>query len=90
MKSARDWLEEHSSLPPCMLANFGDCECAPKKDGCDVLEGLFRFIQRDAIRAAAEKCKTPNKKNRDWVPGSFWDTLAKEQSASILSLLPEE
>lgn len=88
MKSARDWLEEHSSLPPCMLANFGDCECAPKKDGCDVLEGLFRFIQRDAIRAAAEKANcscAPNSRAGCNEPG-----CGDDYYRDILSLLPEE
>ena len=52
-------------------------------------EAFIRAIQTDALKAAAEAISTPNKAGRSWVLCSFWDTLAKEQSAVIHSLIPK-
>ena len=93
MKSAKDWVEDYSSLPPCLLANFGDCECAPSKDGCDVLENLFTAIQRDAraagIREAAAQCER-EKTDRTGAYHEGGNDALKAASAAILALIEKE
>lgn len=76
MKSAEEWYGEHV----LRLELFRGDDRTP--------EQFIRAIQADAIRAAAEKC-APDRKDRDFVPGSFWERLEAEQRARILFLLPE-
>lgn len=76
MKPAEDWF---SGVLDLKL--FSGDERTP--------EQFIRQIQTDALKAAAEAISTPNKAGRSWVLCSFWDTLAKEQSAVIHSLIPK-
>jgi hypothetical protein len=87
MKSAEEWALDLSEFTVCMAVDSCACE-----DTCKERIAFVLAIQSDAresaLREAAELC-APDRKGRDFVPGSFWERLEAEQRARILFLLPE-
>lgn len=47
-------------------------------------------IWNKAIRAAADAAARPDKRGREWVPGSLWDTIKRETQRDILTLIVEK
>ena len=75
MKSAEDWDAEL-------------CARAPRMDTSESRQEIIRDIQRDALQSAADEVSQQDRDGRDWVSGSFWDTLVRETSYRILRLMP--
>lgn len=64
--------------PPTVLALIARAEAA------------YRAGQ-EAMRArASAEAKNPNREGREWVNGSLWDAIAREQSQAIAALPLEE
>lgn len=55
-----------------------------------VFEGGFRLAwgatRREALAEAAAALEAHDRKGREWVPGSLWDTLSREGAARIRAL----
>ena len=43
-------------------------------------------VRREALEEAAKAVECHDKKDRDWVPGSFWDVVTREATARIRAL----
>lgn len=91
MKSAEEWAESFGRPKSCLVKCSKRCEQV-----CKDAEDLIRAIQRDAIKAAAEKCDQVRgryvdnfrvTKDHQWRVGI---TASFECAESILSLLPKD
>lgn len=95
IERAREWwkkLPEHlTALSPMedLLAAYAahvtaekDAEIERRRAAERETSAAYKRGLEDAARIA----ENPDRTGRDWVPGSFWDTLIKETAARIRAL----
>lgn len=52
------------------------------------ITAALREVERETIERCAKIAENPDQSGREWVPGSLWDTLARETAAAIRRGLP--
>lgn len=56
----------------------------------DTADANYRMGWNAALEAASVEIANPNKSGREWVPGSLWDSIQRENAIRLRSLKRQE